>query len=174
MRAKDIIEKLNLKPHEKEGGYFIETYRCDEALLKAGLPKRYDSNKAFSTAIYYLITPGSYSVMHRLRTDEIFHFYLGDPVVMLQLYYDGTSKRLTLGNNLLKDEIPQLLVPKGVWQGAFLKDGGEFALLGCTVAPGFDYNDYETAIQNYIADETLKITVNSDYLNEGYNESFKQ
>jgi predicted cupin superfamily sugar epimerase len=81
--------------------------------------------------------------MHRLRTDEVFHFHLGDPVEQLQLYPDGTGQIVTIGTDLERGERPQIVVPAGVWQGARLFAGGEFALLGCTVAPGFEYVDYE-------------------------------
>src|SRR5262249_43063234 len=80
---------------------------------------------------------------HRLPTDEIFHFYLGSPVEMLQLYEDGRGRVVTLGSNLLAGQSPQLVVPAGVWQGSCLAPGGAFALLGTTMAPGFDFADFE-------------------------------
>src|SRR5581483_11176343 len=99
---------------------------------------------AAATAIYYLLTPDTVSAMHRLATDEIFHFYLGDPVEMLQLRPDGSHRVAILGPDLDAGQRPQIVVPRGVWQGARLVPGGRFALLGTTVAPGFDYADYET------------------------------
>jgi len=107
------------------------------------LPGRYKSSRAFSTAIYYLLTPETCSRMHRLRSDEIFHFYLGDPVTMLLLFPDGKSETVTLGQDLSAGQKVQFLVPRLVWQGAFLNAGGRFALLGTTMSPGFDYEDYE-------------------------------
>ena len=122
----------------------METYRCDEKIPERGLPERYGIEKSFGTAIYYLLTPETFSAFHRLPTDEIFHFYLGDPVTMLQLHPDGSHKFITLGTDLLADQKPQVVVPRGTWQGSFLNKGGEFALMGATVSPGFDFSDYES------------------------------
>ncbi|MFB3883573.1 MAG: cupin domain-containing protein [Thermodesulfobacteriota bacterium] len=141
--AEQIKTLLNLKPHPKEGGYFAETYRSEETIPEEALPKRYHGDRPYATAIYYFVTPESFSMIHRLKSDEIFHFYLGDPVEMLQLYPDGTGRMITLGSNLLSGMAPQILVPKGVWQGARLRHGGRFALLGTTVSPGFELVDYE-------------------------------
>jgi len=143
MSAEQIIAALNLRPHPLEGGYFRETYRSEETVAAAALPPRYAADKQFGTAIYYLLTPATYSEMHRLPTDEIFHFYAGDPVEMLQLLPDGTSRIMVLGPNVLAGQQPQLVVPRGVWQGSRLVPGGRFALLGATMAPAFDYRDYE-------------------------------
>jgi hypothetical protein len=140
--AEEIIERLNLKPHP-EGGYFTETYRSGEELGLDVLPGRYRSKRSMNTAIYFLLTAESCSMMHRLRTDEIFHFYLGDPVTMLQLMADGSSQIVTLGCDLLNDQQPQVIVPRDIWQGSFLAGEGKFALLGTTVAPGFDFEDFE-------------------------------
>jgi len=146
MNADEIIEILGLKPLPKEGGFFVETYRADESVN--GLPGRYkDERRAFSTAIYYLLTPDSFSAMHRVRTDEIFHFYAGDRVEMLQLFNDGTGKVVGLGSDLEAGLRPQVVVPRETWQGARLVDGGRFALLGATVAPGFEFSDFELGIR---------------------------
>jgi hypothetical protein len=144
MTAEQIIARLQLKPHPMEGGFFRETYRCAESVARAALPPRYAGDKHFGTAIYYLLTPQTYSEMHRLPTDEVFHFYAGDPVEMLQLWPDGSSKTLTLGSDVLAGHEPQVVVPRGVWQGSRLIPGSAFALLGATMAPAFDYRDYES------------------------------
>jgi predicted cupin superfamily sugar epimerase len=136
---------LGLVPHPIEGGYFAETYRSADHISAGGLPSRYPGNRAASTAIYYLLTPDTFSAMHRLASDEIFHFYLGDPVEMLHLYPDGTHRITVIGPDLEAGQRPQMVVPRNVWQGARLIPGGHYALLGTTVAPGFDYADYETA-----------------------------
>ena len=163
--AEELISLLDLKPHPREGGYFMETYRSQEAIPEAGLPIRYKGKRSFSTAIYYLLTPGSFSVMHRLRTDEIFHFYLGDPVEMLQLLPDGSGKSLLIGTDIALGMRPQVVVPRDIWQGARLISGGRWALLGTTVSPGFDFSDYETGdrdrlIQSYprFRDQILSLT----------------
>lgn len=151
--VEQIIKLLNLKPHPAEGGYFIESYRSEEIILKSGLPKRYDNNRAISTAIYFLITADTYSAIHRLLSDEVFHFYLGDPVEMLHLYPDGSGRVVTLGNDLKNGMRPQVIVPQGIWQGARLSKGGNFALLGTTVAPGFEYTDFELGNQDNLIAE---------------------
>ena len=143
MTAEEIIAWLKLKPHPKEGGFFSETYRAGETIPANVLPSRYSGSRAFGTCIYYLLTPATFSAMHRLQSDEVFHFYLGDPVEMLQLWPDGTGKTVVLGPDLRAGMQPQVIVPRGVWQGSRLIAGGRFALLGCTVAPGFDFADYE-------------------------------
>lgn len=140
--ADEIKALLHLVPHP-EGGQFIQTYRSEEMIARESLAPRYPGARSVGTAIYYLLEPGTFSELHRLRSDEIFHFYLGDPVEMLQLWPDGSAKALMLGSDLSKGMIPQALVPKQVWQGSRLMAGGRFALLGCTVAPGFEYEDYE-------------------------------
>jgi len=135
---------LNLKPHPEEGGYFVETYRSAENILEGALPIRYQGARPFATAIYYLLTPDTFSAIHRLQSDEVFHFYLGDPVEMLQLFPDGSGRVHILGSDILNSMELQVIVQRGVWQGARLLRGGRFALLGTTVSPGFDYKDYES------------------------------
>lgn len=143
LKANETIKLLNLKPHP-EGGYYRETYRADESIPPDALPERYSGRRNFSTAIYYLLTPETFSSIHRLKSDEIFHFYLGDPVLVLLLFPDGTSKRIPLGNDILRGHLPQLVVPRNTWMGALLMKGGKFALMGTTVSPGFDFDDFET------------------------------
>lgn len=142
MTTEEVIALFDLKPHF-EGGYFRETYRSDEAIVDTALPERYGGQRDISTCIYYLLTAGNFSAFHRLQGEEIFHFYLGDPVVMVQLLPDGDVHEIMMGNDVLAGEQVQVIVPRGVWQASYLKDGGEWALLGCTVAPGFDIADYE-------------------------------
>lgn len=144
MTAQELIDLLHLQPHPKEGGFFRETYRAAELIKAAALPGHYGADRCPGTAIYYLLTPHTFSALHRLASDEIFHFYLGDPVTMLQLEEGGLGRTLTLGPNLPAGQQVQVVVPRGIWQGSFLQPGGSFALLGCTVAPGFEYADYET------------------------------
>ncbi len=136
---------LGLVPHPVEGGYFVETYRSAEQVPPGALPSRYAGARALGTAIYYLLTPDTFSAMHRLASDEVFHFYLGDPVEMLQLWPDCSHRVVVIGPDVHAGERPQVIVPRDVWQGARLREGGRFALLGTTVAPGFDYADYEPA-----------------------------
>jgi len=147
MTADEIKKKLSLEPHPCEGGWFVQTWRSEEVIPHAALPARYPGERAAGTCIYYLLEPGTFSEMHRLASDEIFHFYYGDPVEMLQLLPDGSARTVVLGNDLMRGQHPQLIVPKNVWQGSRLVQGGRVALLGCTVSPGFDYADYETGVR---------------------------
>lgn len=144
MTADDVIRLLQLQPHPVEGGYFRETYRSSGILPAAALPA-HRADRSVSTAIYYLLKPGHVSELHVLPGDEVFHFYRGGPVRMLQLWPDGSGREVTLGSDLAAGEVPQLVVPGGVWQGTRLVGETGFALLGCTVAPGFDYADYTSA-----------------------------
>ncbi len=147
LTAEEIIKILNLKPLPREGGYFRETYRSKEIIPEDFLPSRYKTSKCFSTAIYYFLTPEVFSLLHRLHTDEIFHFYLGDTVTMLQLHHDGTSDVITLGQEIDKNQHTQIIVPKNTWQGCFLKEGGKFALMGTTMSPGFCESDFEVGVR---------------------------
>jgi uncharacterized protein len=144
MTADEIKKVLNLEPHPCEGGWFRQTWRSEETIPRVVLPARYPSARVSGTCIYYLLEPGTFSEMHRLASDEIFHFYFGDPVEMLQLLPDGSGQTVILGSDLARGQNPQLIVPKNVWQGSRLLPGAKVALLGCTVSPGFDYADYET------------------------------
>jgi predicted cupin superfamily sugar epimerase len=143
MTAEDIMRLLHLVPHP-EGGSYIQTYKSSQSIPPEALATSYDGPRSTGTAIYYLLEPGTFSELHRLRSDEIFHFYLGDPVEMLQLSPDGTTRVVQLGTNLNAGQQPQVVVPKSVWQGSRLIPGGAFALLGCTVSPGFEFADYES------------------------------
>lgn len=142
LSAQEVIDSLGLQPHPEEGGYFIETHRAEEMIEKTNLPERYDGDRCHSTAIYYLLTPETYSHMHKLESDEIFHFYAGDPCEMVQLHPDGSGEVVVLGNDLAAGQRPQVRVPKSSWQGMRLLPGGTFGLMGCTVSPGFEFIDY--------------------------------
>lgn len=139
MNSHQIKTLLGLQPHPIEGGSYRRTY------TSARTVETERGTRAQSTAIYYLLERGTFSEMHVLDSDEIFHFYLGDPVEMLQLFPDGTSSVYTMGSGLAAGQCVQLLVPAGVWQGMRLIGEGEVALLGCTVTPGFNYADYHNA-----------------------------
>ena len=141
--AKEIQELLKLQPLPVEGGYFAETYRSKFTLSQRSLPSGYSGERALSTAIYYMLTPDTFSAMHRLKGDEVYHFYLGDPAEMLILKPDGTGETLLMGQDIASGMRLQHVVPGGSWQGLRLVPGGKFALLGTTMAPGFDPADFE-------------------------------
>ena len=145
LTAERVIELLGLVPHPEEGGHFLETYRSGETIAKDALPDRYVAERSHCTQIYYLLTPTTFSAMHLVKSDEMFHHYLGDSVEQLRVHPDGSSEVVRIGADLEAGERPQVLVPHGVWQGARLAPGGShgFALMGCTVSPGFEFEDYE-------------------------------
>ena len=144
MTADEVKRLLSLAPHPREGGFYTRTYESGEMLLPSAFHDgRYSGPRHASTAIYYLLESGTFSEMHRLASDEIFHFYAGDAVEMLQLGVSGGTI-VRIGNRLELGERPQVVVPRDVWQGSRLVTGGEWALLGCTVSPGFDFADYES------------------------------
>ena len=143
--ANDIIRHLGLEPLPGEGGLFRRAYVASETIPSAALPTRYGGDRPLGSAIYYLLTddPGSFSALHRLQTDEVYHFYLGDPVALFLLHPNGSVEDRVLGSDLLGGQHVQSAVPRGVWQGSRLVDGGAWALLGTTMAPAFDPNDFE-------------------------------
>lgn len=130
-----LIDYLGMKPLPGEGGFYAETYRAAELT----------GPRSICTAIYYLLTANTVSQFHRLKSDEIWHFYSGDSVELVLLHPDGTSNIHILGQNLLDNEVCQVVIPQQTWQGARLEPGGSWALMGCTVAPGFEFADCELA-----------------------------
>lgn len=157
LTAAQVIETLKLKPLATEGGYFAETYRSDLALPATALPARFGGSengmRSLATAIFYLLTPDTFSAMHRLRADEIYHFYLGDPVELLELRPDGSAEAVVLGQGIAAGMLLQHLVRAGVWQGSRLVTGGAWALLGTTMSPGFDSADIELGKRAELADQ---------------------
>lgn len=139
LTAEALKKQLNLEPLTIEGGFYRRTYTSPNAL---DLPR---GVRAIGSAIYFLLEAGVFSELHVLESDEMFHFYAGDPVEMLQLYPDGRSALFTLGTDIAAGQHVQLPVPAGVWQGTRLAGEGKVALMGCTVTPGFDYADYRNA-----------------------------
>ena len=144
MTADEIKKLLGLVRHPCEGGWYVRTYEASEMVTLDG----YGGPRRTGTAIYYLLEPGTFSEIHRLLSDEMFHFYLGDAVEMLQLSAHGEGEVFQLGTDLIAGQRPQVLVKGGVWQGSRLVEGGAWALLGCTVSPGFDFADYESGIRD--------------------------
>lgn len=136
------IKKLHLKAHP-EGGYFRETYRSSDVLEADQLPERYDAAHSFCTAIYYLLKGDQFSALHRLKTDELWHFYTGSPLTLHIISESGEYAQIELGSNFDKGEVFQTVVPAGNWFGATVDDSSSFSLVGCTVAPGFDFSDFE-------------------------------
>jgi uncharacterized protein len=136
------ITHLGLAPHP-EGGHFRETYRAAECIDGAHLPARYGGARAHSTAIYFLLQAGEVSALHRIKSDEIWHFYAGGPLVISLIDAGGERQDIALGPDPDDGQLPQAVVPAGAWFGAALRPGAAYALAGCTVAPGFDFADFE-------------------------------
>ncbi len=148
-----IIAKLGLKPLPDEGGYYRETYHSP---IKVPLPLGNGNaqvQRELGSAIFYLVTPAEFSALHKIKSDEIFHFYLGDPVEMLQISENGESRKIILGPDILADQKVQALVSAGTWQGTKLVDGGEYALLGTTVVPGFDFADFVLGDKEHLSSQ---------------------
>jgi predicted cupin superfamily sugar epimerase len=146
MTADEVKKILGLVQHPREGGWYVRTWESEELVAASCFEDgRYDGARRTSTAIYYLLEPGTFSEMHVLKSDEIFHHYMGGAVELLQLYDDGRSERIVIGKDLAAGERPQHVVRTGVWQGSRLLKAEGWALLGCTVSPGFEFEDYEDA-----------------------------
>ena len=149
---RDVVRTLKLKPLLPEGGYYAETYRSvvePHTLMST-------SNRPAATAILYLVTGENFSAFHRLKFDEIYHHYSGKSVELHLLYPNGELKSVILGSDLLNGEIPQFVVPAGVWQASkikFISSQDDWALLGTTMAPGFDFADFELADRRKLLDE---------------------
>jgi predicted cupin superfamily sugar epimerase len=130
-----LVRALSLSPHQ-EGGFFRQTFRSSLTVPAHG------GTRAASTAIYYLLPAGELSALHRVRSDEVWHWYAGAPLALHRLDDDGTHRVTLLGANLAQGEEPQVIVPAGTWQAALASPDG-WTLCGCTVAPGFDFADWE-------------------------------
>ncbi len=142
--AKQLVERFALSPHP-EGGYFKENYRCLETIPKTFLPKRFNGERSYSTAIYFLLEKGNFSAFHRIKSDECWHFYAGETLLIYVIHLNGRLETIKLGSDLLKGEQFQAIVPAGCWFAAEPSPGTPYAFVGCTVAPGFDFDDFELA-----------------------------
>jgi uncharacterized protein len=139
----DVVRLLQLQPHPVEGGHFRETYRST-VLVPPTVLKAHPGERHLNTCIYYMLTGDAVSEMHKLPGDEIYHFYLGDPLETLLLHEDGTSGLVIVGQDLASGQVPQLVIHADVWQGSVRRAGEYgFSLIGATMAPGFDYQDYQ-------------------------------
>jgi len=138
------IESLKLKPHP-EGGFYKEIYRSSEIHSRQALPARFNGDRCFATSIYFLLEKNDFSQFHRIASDEIWHFYAGDPLELHVLNPAGRYEKFMLGASPDENQFFQLMVKAGDWFGARLKAGGLWSLLGCMVAPGFDFADFEIA-----------------------------
>jgi len=141
-RAKYWIEKLELERHP-EGGYFRQTYKAALVVPKSALPAGFAGARAASTAIYFLLEGENFSAFHRLRSDEVWHFYAGDPLVVQVIEPEGKCSSILLGSDPEAGQVLQAVVPAGCWFASHVGDWNSFAVVGCTEAPGFDFADFE-------------------------------
>jgi len=140
--VKELVTIFDLKPHP-EGGFFKETFRDLGSIPQKALPSRFKSDRNFSTAIYFLLPEGTKSRLHRIASDEVWHFYLGDPLTIVQISPKGEVEKIVLGQNVKAGQKVQHVVPEGYWFGAYPNSGSRYSFVGCTVAPGFDFADFE-------------------------------
>lgn len=137
----ELIKKLELQPHP-EGGYFKETYRSAGEINKDSLANEYGGKRSYSTCIYFLMTSGNFSSFHKVNQDEIWHFYEGSPIRLYVISENGDYSEYKIGRNFSNGEVPQLVVPGGHWFAAEVSEKDSYSLVGCTVAPGFDFADF--------------------------------
>jgi len=144
LTAQQLIHQYELQLHP-EGGWYKETYRSKENIPVKGLPGRFNDSRAFSTAIYFLLEQGSFSAFHRIKSDECWHFYAGDPLFIYTIHQDGRLEIISLGNDIYKGQLFQYVVPANCWFASEPSPQSSWCFAGCTVAPGFDFSDFELA-----------------------------
>ncbi|MBK5269446.1 MAG: cupin domain-containing protein [Bacteroidia bacterium] len=150
LHSKQLILQFHLQPHP-EGGWYKETYKSNEAIAAGALPKRFEGDRVFSTAIYFLLEQGDFSAFHRIKSDECWHFYSGDPLLIYVIKEGGQLDIITLGNDIGNGQIFQYVVPANCWFGSEPAPNSSFCFVGCTVAPGFDFVDFEMANASALA-----------------------
>ncbi len=141
-KIENVIKALDLMPHP-EGGYFKETYRSTGEIKQENLSSDFNGNRNYSTCIYFLLTSDTFSAFHRIKQDEIWHFYDGSPINLHTISSEGKYSLIVIGKEIEKGQIPQYVVPAGVWFAAKVLNKNDYSLLGCTVSPGFNFNDFE-------------------------------
>jgi predicted cupin superfamily sugar epimerase len=144
LKKEELIEKLDLQKHP-EGGYFTETYRSNISISGEHLPSEFHSDRNVSTCIYFMLTSNEFSAFHKVNQDEAWHFYLGERITLHMISLTGEYSKVLIGNDFSKNETPQFVVPAQYWFAAEIETPKAYALVGCTVAPGFDFEDFELA-----------------------------
>ncbi|HEX6848983.1 MAG TPA: cupin domain-containing protein [Chitinophagaceae bacterium] len=144
--AEQLIRKYNLEPHP-EGGWYKQTYKSNEQIAAGALPERFGASRVFSTAIYFLLEKGNFSAFHRIKSDECWHFYGGDPLLIYVLDESGNVNIIALGNDFEYQSF-QYVVPANCWFACMPAPQSEYCFAGCTVSPGFEFEDFELADAN--------------------------
>jgi uncharacterized protein len=142
--VKSLIEQYKLSPHP-EGGWYTQTYKSKEIIPANALPTRFAADRPISTAIYFLLEEGNFSAFHKIKSDECWHFYLGNPLEIFIILPDGSLQTILLGNNFNEGQHFQFIVPANCWFASRPAPGSAFSFVGCTVSPGFDFDDFELA-----------------------------
>ena len=150
--ARQLIDQLQLHPHP-EGGYYRQTYRCEEMIPADALPNRFQGTRSYSTAIYFLLEGKQHSAFHRIKSDELWHFYTGTGLHIYIIHPGGNTELLKLGDDLANGFAFQQMVPAGCWFASKPVDETGFSFVGCTVAPGFDFADFELAEKERLVKE---------------------
>ena len=151
--AADWIDRLNLQPLPEEGGMYREIYRSDESIPEDALPGRFEGPRSFSTSIYYLLEHPDFSAFHRIQQEEIWHFYAGSPCTLHIIDPEsGALSQPTLGYDLDAGQSLQVVVPRKHLFAATVDTPGSYTLAGCTVAPGFEFADFEAPDQATLLD----------------------
>src|SRR6187399_2077022 len=151
-QVKRLIKQFEMQPHF-EGGWYKQTYKSNEQVAAAALPGRFGGDRSFSTAIYFLLEKGNFSAFHRIKSDECWHFYAGDPLLIYIIEQNGEIKIISLGNDLEKGQSFQYVVPANCWFASRPASESEYSFVGCTVSPGFEFDDFE------LADATVLSTI---------------
>ena len=138
----ELIKLYDMQPHP-EGGFYKRTYQASGIITQSTEQSKFKGTRFYSTAIVYLLSAGSRSKLHRIASDEMWHFYLGGPMTIVELTSSGDVKETVLGQDFNAGQRVQYVVTSGNWFGAFPNEGTEFSFVGCTVSPGFDFEDFE-------------------------------
>lgn len=144
MTVETLVKELNLLPHP-EGGFYKETYRSERKIAQSCLSPDFKGERNMATGIYFLIEKGNFSALHKIKSDETWHFYYGDALEVIEINEQGILTITQIGSNILKGETFQYTVKANTWFGSRVSGNGNFSLVGCTVYPGFDFNDFELA-----------------------------
>ena len=154
-RIKELINSLELTKHP-EGGFYKETYRSEGKIQQSVLSDKFSGDRNYSTGIYFLLTSDNFSAFHRIKQDEMWHFYEGSPLVVHMIDPQGNYSFQKIGLALEDEQVPQYVVPKGIWFASEVLDSDSYSFVGCTVSPGFDFDDFELADKKLLSDEFPK------------------
>jgi predicted cupin superfamily sugar epimerase len=141
---KELVQKFDLLPHP-EGGYYKEVYRSEGVIAQSQLGNQFSGDRNYCTSIYFLLTSANFSGFHRIKQDEVWHFYQGSPLQIHVIHPNGQYELHRIGFDLTQNLTPQFVVPAGAWFASSVENENDFSLVGCTVAPGFDFDDFELA-----------------------------